>query len=187
MVCWLWQGAVDGTHLHIKIPTLVAEDYFYFKRGGYSIQYQAVVDWSKKFLDAAIGMPGSTNDFRVLKCSSLYRQALFSNQLLDVAYTQEGFSPFFIGNKGYPLYLWLLTPYHDLPGRRQSIVERLYNCKLRQGRCMIENAFAILRQSFKELKHTTDLHVFLLPNVVVCYCLLHNLLLGQSPEQVANC
>jgi hypothetical protein len=80
-------GAIDGTHLHIKKPTLVAEDYFYFKSGGYSMQCQAVVDWSKKFLDVAVGMLGNTNDSRVLKCSSMYMQASSSNQLFDAAYS----------------------------------------------------------------------------------------------------
>jgi hypothetical protein len=138
-------GAIDGTHFHIKKPTLVPEDYFYFKSGGYSIHYQAVVDRNKKILDVAVGMPGSTNDSRALKCSSLYRQATSSNQLFDAAYSQEGFSPFLIGDKGFPLYPWLLTPYRNLPGGRRCVAERLYNRKLRRGCCVIENAFGILK------------------------------------------
>ena len=49
---------------------------------------------------------------------------------------------------------------------------------------MVENAFGILKQSFRELLDTTDLHVTFVPDVVVCCCLLHNVLLGQEPEEV---
>jgi hypothetical protein len=33
---------------------------------------------------------------------------------------------------------------------------------------------------------TTDLHVAFIPDVVVCCCLLHNVFLGQNPEEVAR-
>ena len=48
----------------------------------------------------------------------------------------------------------------------------------------MENAFGILKQSFSELHSASDLHVTLLHVVMVCYCILHNLLLGQSAEEV---
>lgn len=48
----------------------------------------------------------------------------------------------------------------------------------------MENAFGILKQSFRELHSASDLHVTLLPDVVVCCCILHNLLLGQSAAEV---
>lgn len=49
---------------------------------------------------------------------------------------------------------------------------------------MVENAFGILKQSFRELYTASDLHVTLVPDVVMCCCILHNLLLGQSAEEV---
>jgi hypothetical protein len=67
--------AIDGTHFDIRNPHHSLEDYFYFKSGGYSMQCQAVVDKKKRFLDIYVGMPGSTNDCRMLKCSTLYNHA----------------------------------------------------------------------------------------------------------------
>jgi hypothetical protein len=122
-------------------------------------------------------MPGSTNDSRMLRMSSMYREARKGN-LFDVQFSQENFAPYFIGNKGYPLLPWLQTPYRDTPGAKRSIVERLFNCKLSQGRAVVENAFEILKQAFRELKHYSDLHVTLVPDVVLCYTLLHNIPLG---------
>lgn len=178
-------GAIDGTHFQIKKPSIGPKDYFYFKTGGYTLQCQAVVDRQKRFLDVAVGMPGSTNDVRVLRRSALYRLATTTNQLFDVAYAQEGFSPYLIGDKGYPLLPWLLTPYRDLPRGNRSLQERLFNRKLSTGRCVVENAFGILKQSFRELGRLSELHVTSLPDVIVACCLLYNMLLNQDPEDVA--
>lgn len=106
---------------------MVHEDYFYFKSRGYSMQCQALIDRNKKFLDVVVGMLASTNNSLVLKCSSLHWQAATLNQLFDGAYSQKGFSPFRIMDKEYPLYPWLLTPYHDFSRRRQCVAKRLYN------------------------------------------------------------
>ena len=68
-------GAIDGTHIHISKPRVGPEDYFYFKTHGYTLNCQAVVDSRKVFLDLFLGMPGSTNDSRMLRRSSLYQLA----------------------------------------------------------------------------------------------------------------
>ena len=65
-------GAIDGTHFAISKPKLGPSDYYYFKSGGYTMHCQAVVDSSKHFLDLNVGMPGSTNDARVLRRSALF-------------------------------------------------------------------------------------------------------------------
>jgi hypothetical protein len=62
----------------------------------------------------------------------------------------------------------------------------LFNKRLSWGRNVIENAFGILKQSFQELLDVTDLYVTFVPNVIVCCCLLHNVLLGQDPIDVAR-
>lgn len=72
-------GAIDSTHFHIWKPAFSLEDYFYFKTNGYTIACQAVVDSERKFLDIFVGMPGSTNDARMLRRSSLYREAREGN------------------------------------------------------------------------------------------------------------
>jgi hypothetical protein len=176
-------GAIDGTHFHIKKSLLSPEDYFYFKTNGYTVACQAVVDNKKKFVDIFVGMPGSTNDARMLRRSSLYREAREGN-LFDVEYSQDNFASYLIGDKGYPLLPWLQVPFRDLPVGRRSVVERLFNRKLSQGRAVVENAFGILKQAFRELKNYSELHVTLVPDVVLCCALLHNILLGQSPGEV---
>ena len=81
-----------------------------------------------------------------------------------------------------------MTPYRRGVGGAdgRSVLDRLYSKRLLRGRSVIENAFGILKQSFRELLDITDLHVTFLPDVVVCCCLLHNVLLGQTPDEVAR-
>jgi hypothetical protein len=174
-------GAIDRTHIHIAKPAVGPEDYFYFKSGGYTLNFQAVVDSRKRFLDLYLGMHGSTNDARVLRRSSLYRLAMQEN-LIDVCHSMDGFPPFLLGNSGYPLLPWLMTPHrgHAHP----TILESLYNRKLRQGQGVVENAFGILKQTWRELLNKTELEVTYLPDVITACAILHNLLLGQTTEDV---
>ena len=108
-------GAIDGTHIDIRKPTESAHDYYYFKSGRFTIQCQAVVDRKKRFIDVFVGMPGSTNDSRQLRQSMLYHRATSTN-LFDRVDAVDGFVPYLIGDKGYPLLPWLITPYREGPG-----------------------------------------------------------------------
>ena len=69
---------------------------------------------------------------------------------------------------------------------RLSVAEALFNKKLRRGQCVVENAFGILKQTFQELLLKSDLDVAFLPDVILCCAILHNMLLGQSHEEVEN-
>jgi hypothetical protein len=69
-----------------------------------------------------------------------------------------------------------MTPHR---GHNQPIVlESLYNKKLRWGRGVVENAFGILKQTWRELLHKTELEVMYMPDVSTSCAILHNLFLG---------
>lgn len=74
-------GAIDSTHVSISKPKHFPIDYYYFKSGGYTLNYQAVVDSEKHFLHLYLGMSGSTNDCRMLWRSSSYNLAMHGNIL----------------------------------------------------------------------------------------------------------
>jgi hypothetical protein len=126
-------------------------------------------------------MPGSTNDARVLQRSSLYHLAMSEN-IFDARHAVEGFSPYLVGNSGYPLLPWLMVPHKNV--RNLSLLETLFNWKLRKGRCVVKNAFGILKQTFRELLVKSELDVVFLPDVITCCAILHNILLGQSHNKV---
>ena len=95
-------GAIDGTDFAISKPSFCPNDYYYFKSMGYSISCQAIVDSSKCFMDLYVGMPGLTNDSRMLKHSTLFYRGQHCS-LWDSSLSFHGFSPFFIGDDGYSL------------------------------------------------------------------------------------
>jgi hypothetical protein len=95
-------GTIDGMHIHIHKPYVGSEDYFNFKSSRYTIQMQAVVDRHKRFLDVAVGMPGSTHDSHMLRRFALFQQAE-GGTLFDPKVSVHGFTPFLLGDAGYPL------------------------------------------------------------------------------------
>jgi hypothetical protein len=94
----------------------------------------------------------------------------------------SGFSPYLLGDSGYPLIPWLMIPHKNV--RNLSVLETLFNKKLRRGRCVVENAFGILKQTFRELLVKSELDIVFLPDVIMCCAILHNVLLEQSHDEV---
>jgi hypothetical protein len=137
-------GSFDCIHITISKPKLGSEDYYHFKSGGYTLNCQATVDSNKKFLDLYLGMPGSTHDVRHLRRSSLYHLAQNEN-LFDPRLGIDGFPPSWFGDSGYPLLPWLMVP-HWLH-RRLSVLESIFNRRLRACHCVVGNAFGILKQT----------------------------------------
>lgn len=176
-------GAIDGMHVSISKPEFGAVYYFYFKSGGYTINCQAVVDSEKRFLDLYVGMPGSTNDSRMLRRSSLHTQAMQGN-ILSTSQSVHGFTPYLLGDSRYPLLPWLMVPHKGCGPL--SVSKNLFNRKLRRGRSVVENAFGILKQSFRELLDKSELKVTFVLDVIICCAILHNVLLRQSHAKVED-
>jgi hypothetical protein len=87
----------------------------------------------------------------------------------------DGFPPYLLGDSGYPFLLWLMTPHRT--HCNSTIIESLYNRKLKRGCGIVENAFGILKQTWLELLNKTKLEVTYLPDVITSCAILHNLLL----------
>ena len=77
---------------------------------------------------------------------------------------------------------WLMIPHRQL--QHLPLVDAVFNRKLSKGRSVVENAFAQLKHSFRELQVKSSLSVAFLPDVVTCCCLLHNLMLQRSWDEV---
>ena len=78
--------------------------------GNNSINSQATIGANLVFLDLAAGVPGGVHDSRVLRHSILYRNAerilgMFTETVQDIV-----IRPILLGDGGYPLTPWLITP-----------------------------------------------------------------------------
>ena len=102
--------------------------------------------------------------------------------LWDSSLAFDGFSPYLLGDSRYPVLPWLVVPHR---GRGNlSVAEGLFNKRLSRGRVVIENAFGILKQTFRELLVKSELEVSFMPDVILCCAILHNVLFGQAHEDV---
>jgi hypothetical protein len=128
-------------------------------------------------------MPGSINDSRILRCSGLYSNVQQRRILYDINGIQhKGFSPYLLGDKGYHLLSRLMVPHKD--DRPLSVVERLYNKRLRRGRRVVENAFGLLKMNWRVLLIKPDLSVNIILDVVCACAILNNMILSDRDVDV---
>jgi len=69
----------------------------------------------------------------------------------------NGIPPYLLGDKGYPFINWIMTPYKE--DGHHIVLKLLYNKKHKKGHYVIDNAFGILKNTFKELLHKFELIV----------------------------
>jgi hypothetical protein len=135
------------------------------------------VDAQKRFTDIFVGLPRSVNDSHILKKSGLYRRIVNSRLLSENLHHTCDIPPYILGDKSYPLLPWLLTLFKD-DDWPQTYLETLYQEHHSRGRSIVENAFGILKQTWRELLFKTDMKVEFIPDLVTCCCVLHNMILG---------
>ncbi|KAK0142939.1 Protein ALP1-like [Merluccius polli] len=125
-------GSIDGCHMRVKPPKEDAACYLNRKLL-YSVQFQAVVDNTARFLDVFIGFPVSALDSRVLKHSPIYYHQM---------YPPPGYC--IIWDGGYTCLeqpISLMTPFR-MPHNQLQVC---FNSHLSRGRCVVERAFSILK------------------------------------------
>jgi hypothetical protein len=160
-------GVIDSTHISISKPKLAfAMDYYYHKSGSYSIVAHVVVD---------VSLPRNINDFLIPWKSNLYKQAQHRKFFKFVRGSQEGFTPYLFGDKGYSLLPWIMILHKETI---TFYAWTLYNRKHKWGWLVVKNAFGILKQNFWEFLYKINIDVNLVLDVFTCCCLLHNLILG---------
>ncbi len=157
-------GYVDGSHIPVspaQIPLANRKDY-YCRKGFYSVLMQAVVDWKLRFRDLCIGPAGSQHDSRVLNISGIPSRI---HVLLSAR-------QYLLGDSGYPLYLWLITPFRD--DNNLTPRQKMYNRTLSSMRVNVEMAFGHLKSRFPSL--ATGLNTNLANiNIWIAVCaILHN-------------
>lgn len=136
-------GAIDCTHIKIHPPKSEDELYpgilFYNRKGFYSINVQCIVGADLKLLAINARYPGSVHDSAIWYTSRI-RTHLVEN-------FQNGHrNSWLIGDGGYPLEPWLMTP---VGGRVQSEQERRYNVAHISNRNVVERFNGVIKAIFR--------------------------------------
>ncbi|XP_039971298.1 putative nuclease HARBI1 [Bactrocera tryoni] len=104
---------------------------------------------------------------------------------LRTTYENGNRSERILGDSGYPLEPWLLTPYKNAPERSDELY---FNQQFTKGRSLIERVFGVLKGRFLCLLSARELHYA--PEKVVkilnvCYA-LHNIYILYKVEVPIN-
>lgn len=154
-------GAIDGTHIQIKAPRDHPQSYVNRKHY-HSLQLQCVCRHNRLFSHVFTGYPGSVHDSRVLQLSDLWESCP----------DKCGRNYHILGDGGYPLRKWLLTPYRD--NGHLTPEQKKYNTYHSSNRVVIERAFALLKGRFRRLHYLDTASISTAVDIIVACCVLHN-------------
>uniref|UniRef100_A0A023G5D7 Putative pif ele1 orf1-h 1e-40-j 4 n=1 Tax=Amblyomma triste TaxID=251400 RepID=A0A023G5D7_AMBTT len=164
-------GCVDGTLVAIAAPRGNAghRAAFWSRKGYYAVNAMIVCDANMRILAIDTRCPGSCHDAFVWRYGWLHQD--IEDGLLDRG-------EFLLGDSGYPLEPWLLTPVAGHPSATSA--EGMYNAAHASMRSVVERCIGVLKSRFRCLQRYRTLHyqperaAFIIGACVA----LHNLCLG---------
>ncbi|KAI5634262.1 DDE superfamily endonuclease domain-containing protein [Phthorimaea operculella] len=120
-------GAVDGTHISIHKPPInhptAPGSLFYNRKGYYSINCQMICDAKSRITSVNPNFPGSTHDAAIWQSSNVH-------QYLKDQYVDHRPMEWLLGDKGYPLLPWLMTPLAEVgAGTGRKVQQNAFTCK----------------------------------------------------------
>ena len=126
-------GCIDGCQVEVAANGVANREDYRNRKGVLAINVQAVCDANLVFTNVVARWPGSVHDSRVFQMSELCSQ--FENGLID---------GLLLGDAGYPLTRYLMTPYRDpqTAGQRSYNYHHIGNCV----RNCIERSFGVLKR-----------------------------------------
>ena len=163
-------GCVDGTLIKIDRPT-ENEANFVDRFGNHSLNCMVVCGPDCSFYYVSARWPGSVNDARVLRNSSL-------NERME-----GGWRPIpgsvILGDSIYPLKDWLIPPLNDV----QDPVVIAFNRAHKSTRRVVENSLGILKEKFPCLNYLRVDPVFA-ANIFKCCTSLCNIARNEEDTYV---
>ncbi|XP_032690770.1 putative nuclease HARBI1 [Odontomachus brunneus] len=133
-------GAIDCTHIAIFAPNPDKHEEAYVNHHGYhSLNVQMICDPNLKILNVNARYPGARHDAYIWNDSAARR-------VMERAYNRGERRAYFIGDSGYPLEPWLLTP---LPREPEGTPRFAYNEALCSARNCIERLFNVLKSTWR--------------------------------------
>jgi hypothetical protein len=105
----------------------------------------------------------------------LYQRAMHGD-LFQKNRGEKNIWPYIYGDKGYPLLPWLIW-FCTNKLETWNILGALFNKHLIRGKSVVEIVFRTLKKTFRELILKTNLHIPFVLIVVVCCCILYNMII----------
>lgn len=170
-------GCIDCTHVAIFPPGIIDEEhpeFLYVNRKGYhSLNVQLICDDSMKILNVNALYPGSTNDAFIWNNSQVQR-------VLENLHRADHKDYYLLGDSGYPLRTYLLTPLEQEP--LPNTPERRYNVAHRSTRNLIERCNGLLKARFRCLLKHRVLHYSpeVATKIVNSCTILHNMCIENN-------
>lgn len=169
-------GVVDGTHIAVLKPRQEHHN-FLNRKGFHSLNVQIICDSNLKILSLNANYPGSTHDSFIWRNSGI-RATLFNQHALNLLR-----GTWLIGDSGYPLEPFLMTPYGNaLPGTPQA----QFNNQLAIARNCIERCIGLLKMRFRcLLKERVARYDPLFVGRIVNVCAaLHNMCIDYNVDLI---
>ncbi|GLT31383.1 hypothetical protein SLA2020_061250 [Shorea laevis] len=177
-------GAIDITHIVMTLPTMdPSNDVWFDSEKNYSMILQAIVDPEMRLRDVIVGWPGSLSDAVVLRNSSLFKLCEEGERLngkkVEISKGTE-LREYIIGDAGFPLLPWLLTPYQ---GRGLSEFQVEFNKRHSATRMVAQMALTRLKEMWRMIQGVMWMpDKSRLPRIIFVCCLLHNILIDMEDE-----
>ncbi|XP_008179536.1 putative nuclease HARBI1 [Acyrthosiphon pisum] len=135
-------GAIDCTHINILAP-IVHEEAYVNHHGNHSLNVQAIVDPDLKILNINARYPGARNDSYIWSVSAV-------RQGMEYHFNNGERRTWLIGDAGYPLEPWLMTP---LPHYPEGTHQFEYTKKLCKARNVVERFFGVFKSVWRCLSY----------------------------------
>ncbi|XP_031333706.1 putative nuclease HARBI1 [Photinus pyralis] len=173
-------GAIDCTHVAIIAPPHEDPHYpgmVFLNRKGYcSINVQIICNANLRILAINSRFPGSVHD------SAIWSTSLIRRHLIAM-HDEGNQNSWLIGDSGYPLEPWLLTP---VAGINLTDPERRYNMGHKSVRNVIERLNGVLKGRFRCLGRARMLHYSppVAAKIINSCAVLHNLCVDRGEIDV---
>nr|XP_006011388.1 PREDICTED: putative nuclease HARBI1 [Latimeria chalumnae] len=161
-------GAIGCTHVAIRAPS-ENETVFRNRKNIHSLNMQVVCDAKCRITDVVAKYPGSCQDSYILTQSAIYR-------LFETGWISGGW---LLGNSGYPLKAWLMTPV-AFPN---IVVEVKYNNSHSKTYSVTERTFDLLKMRFQCLDHSGGALQYSphkVCQIFLACCILHNIAVARG-------